>query len=149
MMMMMMVMMMVTMVMMMMMMMMKVMIMMIMMVVMTTTKVTSAVPVAEIGKPPDVTESHGKAETGEEELDGAVPVAAVEAGRVLGAAVADTEELLAEERVILSQAALVLHNIHADWEESSKNSIHFWYLSMNDEELKPLSITRQIRLVEV
>ena len=70
--------------------------------------VTSAVPVAEVGEPPDVPESHGEAETGQEELYRAVPVAAVEAGRVLGAAVADTEELLAEERVILPQTALVL-----------------------------------------
>ena len=102
-----------------------------MMVMMATKSVTSAVPVAEIGEPPDVAEPHGEAEAGEEELDGAVPVAAVEAGRVLGAAIADTEELLAEERVILSQAALVLHNIHADWKESSKNSIHFRHLSMD------------------
>ena len=30
--------------------------------------ITSTVSIAEVGEPPDVTESHGKAETGEEEL---------------------------------------------------------------------------------
>ena len=37
----------------------------------------AAVPVAEVGEPPDVAEPDGEAEAGEEELDGVVPAAAV------------------------------------------------------------------------
>ena len=40
-------------------------------------ELTSAIPVAEVGKPPDVSEPDSKAEAGEEELDGVVPAASV------------------------------------------------------------------------
>ena len=39
------------------------------------TKLTSTISVTQIRKPPDVAQAHGEAETGEEELDGVVPLA--------------------------------------------------------------------------
>ena len=35
---------------------------------------TSSILVAKVGKPPDVSQTHGKAEAGEDELDGVVPL---------------------------------------------------------------------------
>ena len=40
-------------------------------------ELTSAIPVAEVGEPPDVSEPDSKTEAGEEELDGVVPAASV------------------------------------------------------------------------
>ena len=76
-------------------------------------KLTSAVPVAEVGEPPDVAESNGKTEAGEEKLDRTVPVAAIQAGGVLGTSTVlrtavGAEEFLTEEGFILPQTSLIL-----------------------------------------
>ena len=77
------------------------------------SKLTSAVPVAEVGEPPDVAESNGKTEAGEEKLDRTVPVATIQARGVLGTSTVlrtavGAEEFLTEEGVILPQTSLIL-----------------------------------------
>ena len=63
-------------------------------------------PVAEIGKPPDVAEADGESKTREQELDRIVPAAAVLVHRRVFAEVVVMEIL---RSVILGQAGLCLH----------------------------------------
>ena len=63
-------------------------------------------PVAEIGKPPDVAEADGESKTREQELDRIVPAAAVLVHRRVFAEVVVMEIL---RSVILGQAGLRLH----------------------------------------
>ena len=68
----------------------------------------SSIPVAEIGKPPYVSEPNGEAKAGEEELDGVVPAASVLVHRRVFTEVVVRDVL---QSVTLSQAGLCLQKI--------------------------------------